>query len=94
MIDGELDEEIEEQQCEAYTNVIKKLDNNTLEHSFLPIENNQYLTAAEKAWVFGGMGSWNDMADLGDLDNAEYDRLSLELYREIMYAITFSVNEF
>ncbi len=77
-----------------FNSAIATLDDNTLEHSFLPIINNQHLTAANKAWVFGGMGSWNDVPDLGDIDNAEYKRLSLELYREIMYAISFAVNEF
>ena len=79
---------------DIFKSAIISLEDNTLEHSFLPIINNQHLTAGDKAWVFGGMGSWNDIPDLGDIDNAEYKRLSLELYREIMHAISFAVNEF
>ena len=45
-----------------------------------PLPAAQLLGAAQSAWVFGGMGSWNDLGFEGE-DQALYDRLSEELYR-------------
>lgn len=51
--------------------------------------------AADKAWVFGGMGSWNDSAPwyaeqkgLGD----EYHRLTDALYQHLQIALMFAAN--
>lgn len=52
--------------------------------------------AASRAWVFGGMGSWNDsppyMAHEQRLDD-DYERLSAALYQQIMLAVLYAVNE-
>lgn len=44
------------------------------------------LDAAQNAWVFGGMGSWNDMSFDGD-DGNEYARVSEELFQAVTGAI-------
>jgi hypothetical protein len=49
------------------------------------------LGAAQAAWVFGGMGSWNDLGFDGD-DQALYERLSEELYRLLNAAIVAGAN--
>jgi hypothetical protein len=44
------------------------------------------LDASQKAWVFGGMGSWNDLGSEGD-DQKLYERLSDRLFRAVNEAI-------
>ena len=47
------------------------------------------LKAAMSAWVFGGMGSWNDMGFLGEMQN-EYERVSDALFNSINEAIAIA----
>lgn len=49
------------------------------------------LDACQSAWVFGGMGSWNDMSFEG-ADQAEYDRLSEELFNTLNETIQTAAN--
>ena len=49
------------------------------------------LSAASAAWVFGGMGSWNDQGFDGD-DQDEYDRVSAALYTIINEAIAVAAS--
>lgn len=62
----------------------------------LPSQNLKIFTAANRAYVFGAMGSWNDsppyMAHEKGLDK-EYETLSSELLKNIRLAILYSVNE-
>jgi hypothetical protein len=54
----------------------------------------QLLAAAQAAWVFGGMGSWNDQGFEG-ADGTEYERLSDTLFallNESICAATNSMN--
>ncbi|MFN4066179.1 MAG: hypothetical protein ACK4K5_03020 [Thermosynechococcus sp.] len=51
----------------------------------------QLLSAAEVAWVFGGMGSWNDLTFSGD-SQTEYETLSDALYQLLNTAIVVAVN--
>ena len=46
----------------------------------------QLLAAAQSAWVFGGMGSWNDMSFEGKTQQ-RYDRLSDDLFMLLNEAI-------
>ena len=47
---------------------------------------------AVKAWVFGGMGSWNDVY-FGDQEAAaEYAAISRNLYSTLLRALVASVN--
>jgi len=45
------------------------------------------LAAAYNSWVFGGMGSWNDMGFESDGENARYSTVSKELYSAITDAV-------
>lgn len=54
----------------------------------------QILFSAGSAWVFGGMGSWNDLSFQVNDDNELYDSLSEELYLNINKAIISAVNSF
>lgn len=54
----------------------------------------QVLFAAGRAWVFGGMGSWNDISFDNEEDNIRYEELSAELYNKIIQSIIASVNSF
>ncbi|RPD90706.1 hypothetical protein EGM88_15250 [Aureibaculum marinum] len=57
------------------------------------LQNRQLLMSASKAFVFGGMGSWNDMwFDKKEVEE-EYNRLSSELYDLIMKSITCAINK-
>ncbi|HKD69271.1 MAG TPA: hypothetical protein VKB84_20690 [Candidatus Binataceae bacterium] len=59
--------------------------------ALLPLEARQILGAAQAAWVFGGMGSWNDLGFEGiALD--EYTALSDQLFSLINQAICEAAN--
>lgn len=60
-------------------------------YDFLPLHAAQLLAASQAAWVFGGMGSWNDLGFDGD-DQSTYDRLSEDLYRLVNTAIVVAAN--
>jgi hypothetical protein len=49
------------------------------------------LDACQSAWVFGGMGSWNDIVFEG-ADQEEYDRVSEKLFRTLNMAIETAAN--
>lgn len=48
--------------------------------------------ASAASWVFGGMGSWNDLGFSGSEDNVEYERCSAELYRAVLDGLVASTN--
>jgi len=58
-----------------------------------PKETRQLIETAFRSWVFGGMGSWNDLAFGGD-DQSEYHLLSEELYEALCTAVVSGVNSF
>jgi len=49
------------------------------------------LDACQRAWVFGGMGSWNDMTFDGDA-RIEYERVSEQLFESVNQAIAAGTN--
>jgi len=49
------------------------------------------LDACQSAWVFGGMGSWNDMGFEG-ADQVEYDRVSEQLFAVLNETIQIAAN--
>ena len=59
--------------------------------SATPLEAKQLLGAVQAAWVFGGMGSWNDLGFAGD-DQQEYLKLSDELFARLNQSISGAVN--
>jgi hypothetical protein len=50
------------------------------------------LAMATRAWVFGGMGSWNDLGADDPSEQAEYDRISAILYDAVLAAVAAAVN--
>jgi hypothetical protein len=57
----------------------------------LSLSAKQILAACQAAWVFGGMGSWNDLGFDGQ-EESRYQRLSEELFALLNTAISASVN--
>lgn len=57
----------------------------------IPLEAKQLLAAVQAAWVFGGMGSWNDLGFDGD-DQREYDALSGKLFLLINQTLCSAIN--
>ena len=49
------------------------------------------LDASQSAWVFGGMGSWNDMGFEGE-NQKEFNRVSDQLFHEVTQAICVAAN--
>lgn len=50
------------------------------------------LDACQKAWVFGGMGSWNDMGFDGE-DQKEYERVTEQLFQAVNETISAAANQ-
>ena len=57
----------------------------------IPLEARQLLAATETGWVFGGMGSWNDLSYQGP-DRQEYEELSDRLFDLMVEAIATAAN--
>jgi hypothetical protein len=60
-------------------------------HASISLDAQRLLGAAQAAWVFGGMGSWNDQGFAGQ-DQAEYEALSDRLFALLNLAIVAAVN--
>jgi hypothetical protein len=59
-----------------------------------PIASRRLLAACVRAWVFGGMGSWNDVGfDDEDLE-AEYERISERLWQALLGGVVSATNAF
>jgi hypothetical protein len=52
------------------------------------------IAASSQAWVFGGMGSWNDLGFSDKEDIETYERVSEELYETVVDAILTATNSF
>lgn len=58
------------------------------------VEARQLLAMATRSWVFGGMGSWNDVG-FGDPDvQAEYEEITSRLYGAVVDAIRAATKAF
>ena len=57
-------------------------------------EARRILAACGHAWVFGGMGSWNDLGFERPEDQREYEQLSEELYAAVNRGIEESANSY
>jgi hypothetical protein len=57
-------------------------------------EAHRLLSAASRAWVFGGMGSWNDLYFSGEEARADYNRLTARLYEAVVTAAIAATNSF
>lgn len=54
----------------------------------------QLIFSAIAAWVFGGMGSWNDLGFDSTQKNRTYNRLTEELYERLSAAIIAGINTY
>jgi hypothetical protein len=54
----------------------------------------QILSASQRAWVFGGMGSWNDMGFNDSAIHKEYEELSDKLFNLINLSLIVASNPF
>ena len=54
----------------------------------------QLMAAAAQAYVFGGMGSWNDMGFENPQTQKEYEEITLSLYDAVKNAIILASNSF
>lgn len=57
----------------------------------LPPDARTLLDACQRAWVFGGMGSWNDLG-FQEPDQSEYDRVSERLYQAVVNGLIAGAN--
>jgi hypothetical protein len=64
---------------------------------FLPntisTEASNLLNACQPAWVFGGMGSWNDTGPDNQADKPVYEAVSSNLYHSLTEAIQVAAND-
>lgn len=58
------------------------------------LEARQLMASATRAYVFGGMGSWNDLGWEDAARNAEYNRVSGALYAAVKSAIGAASNSY
>lgn len=52
----------------------------------------QLVFAASQAWVFGGMGSWNDLGFADEAASQQYGALSAALYDKVVQALVSGIN--
>jgi hypothetical protein len=57
-------------------------------------EAHRLISTASGAWVFGGMGSWNDIYFDNEQVRADYSRLSAQLYDAVVTATIAATNSF
>jgi len=65
-----------------------------LPDSGFSLEARQILASATQSYVFGGMGSWNDMVFESLEIQKEYDKITRELYDAVKLGITMASNAF
>ncbi len=68
-----------------------------LQENYLPkdcfsLEAERILAACDQAWVFGGMGSWNDVVQVKNYDL--YTRLSANLYDTLCKTMIVAINSY
>lgn len=86
-----------------FTKSLEALESTTPEMPFHPdllpssgfdLETRQVLASAVQSYVFGGMGSWNDMGFEKPNIQKEYDKVTKELYEAVKLAIVMATNSF
>jgi hypothetical protein len=100
---GEIHAFSERQNCGGFTNCFSQAISSlttTERHGYhndlsppdlLTTRASAILDASQTAWVFGGMGSWNDMSFEGE-DGKKYDEVSEQLFQTLSDAICVAVN--
>ena len=57
-----------------------------------PVAARRLAATAARAWVFGGMGSWNDLGFEATDVKSRYDELSRSLYAAVLHAMVAATN--
>jgi hypothetical protein len=92
-----------DQWAQIFSSALQLLDSPTPVIPFMPdllpdagfsLLARQITTAACQAFVFGGMGSWNDMSFADPALKKEYDQLSKELFQTVRMAAVVASNSF
>lgn len=65
-----------------------------LPQSGYSLDARQLLAMATRSWVFGGMGSWNDVGFTDSDVQAEYEEITTRLYRAVVDGIRVATNSF
>jgi len=65
---------------------------NIFPENYATPEHHQLISACQSAWVFGGMGSWNDMGFNDNEVHKQYEALSDELFNLINLALVVASN--
>ncbi|MDX6439374.1 MAG: hypothetical protein QOF45_1957 [Gaiellaceae bacterium] len=58
------------------------------------LESRRLLAASTRAWVFGGLGSWNDVYLEDESIGTEYERISSRLWQAVLGGLESAVNAF
>ncbi|MFL5798746.1 MAG: hypothetical protein ACJ77A_12545 [Actinomycetota bacterium] len=67
-------------------------DPDMLPAAAFPAESRSLAATASRAWVFGGMGTWNDLS-FGDPEvRGSYEQISEALYRSVLAALVAATN--
>lgn len=72
--------------------VIQPYYNDLFPEQFENVKVRQLLAGALKAWVFGRLGSWNDMYITSSKQEQEYQRISRNLYSSVIQAVVTATN--
>jgi hypothetical protein len=89
--------------AEVFASALRMLDSSEPEAAYHPdllppggysLEAKQVLAGATKAYIFGGMGSWNDMGFVDNDLNEEYEKVTQELFDAVKFSILVSTNSF
>ncbi|MDQ3707217.1 MAG: hypothetical protein M3437_18725 [Chloroflexota bacterium] len=91
----------EEGWADVFKRELNRLDatGNTQKSDMLPEEGysreaHRLVSAASGSWVFGGMGSWNDISFSDEQVRADYGRVSAELYDAVVTSAVAATNSF
>lgn len=60
---------------------------------FFSLDAKRVMSAIEKSWVFGAIGSWNDMAYTNESDQKEYEKISRFFYSKLIEYTQIVVNQ-
>jgi hypothetical protein len=76
------------------TNPVPPYHADMLPDTGFSLEARQVMAAAAQAYVFGGMGSWNDMGFADKSLNEEYQKVTKELYETVKMSIVIVSNSY
>ncbi|CAG1016793.1 hypothetical protein ANAEL_05837 [Anaerolineales bacterium] len=89
--------------CAWFTKSLEILDSSSPIAPFHPdmlpdkgfsLEARQVLASAVQSYVFGGMGSWNDLGFEKPETQKEYEKITRKLYEAVKFSITMSSNSY